>query len=110
MRCDHARRGVRARLGVAGVLVTAVMCGACASNKSPAAGSRAADTDVQAAAPLAITGGETFTIESKILGEARRINVLVPTVYGQKIDEAMPVLYMPDGGMDEDFLHIAGLV
>lgn len=91
-------------------MIMVVMCGACASSEPRAAGSRAADTDVQSAAPLVITGGETFTIESKILGESRRINVLVPTVYGQKIDEAMPVLYMPDGGMDEDFLHIAGLV
>lgn len=54
--------------------------------------------------------GETFSLKSAILGEERRINVFTPTIYGQKIDEPLPVLYMPDGGIDEDFLHIAGLV
>ncbi|MBK7405125.1 MAG: alpha/beta hydrolase [Phycisphaerales bacterium] len=54
--------------------------------------------------------GETFTIDSAVLGETRRINVFVPTVYGEPIEGPMPVLYMPDGGMGEDFLHVAGLV
>jgi predicted alpha/beta superfamily hydrolase len=44
------------------------------------------------------------------MGEVRRMNVFVPTAYGQKFDAPMPVLYMLDGGLDEDFLHIAGLV
>lgn len=60
------------------------------------------------ASPLAI--GETFTIESQILGETRRINVYVPPVYGESKDAPLPVLYMPDGGIAEDFLHVAGLV
>lgn len=58
--------------------------------------------------PLVI--GDTFTISSKILGEARRINVYRPTVYGQPLTTPLPVLYMPDGGLAEDFLHVAGLV
>ncbi|HEY0672684.1 MAG TPA: alpha/beta hydrolase-fold protein, partial [Longimicrobiales bacterium] len=62
----------------------------------------------QTAQPLVI--GETFTIESKVLGEARRINVYAPTVYLDSANTPLPVLYMPDGGMAEDFLHIAGLV
>lgn len=92
------------------MLIAAALLGACESRRgvdAPRGGASRSATPVLA---LAITGGETFTIESKVLGETRRINVLVPTVYGQKVDEAMPVLYMPDGGMDEDFLHIAGLV
>src|SRR5262249_36540678 len=60
------------------------------------------------AEPLVV--GETFSIDSRIMGEVRRINVLVPSVYGQKISAPMPVLYMLDGGVDEDFLHVAGLV
>ena len=62
----------------------------------------------QAASPLVI--GETFTIDSKVMHEVRRINVFRPTVYGDSIKEPLPVLYMPDGGMAEDFLHVAGLV
>jgi predicted alpha/beta superfamily hydrolase len=42
--------------------------------------------------------------------EARRINVFRPTVYGDSIKGPLPVMYMPDGGMAEDFLHVAGLV
>jgi hypothetical protein len=59
-------------------------------------------------APLII--GDTFTMESKALGEVRRINVYQPTVYGEAPNASLPVLYMPDGGVAEDFLHIAGLV
>jgi predicted alpha/beta superfamily hydrolase len=59
------------------------------------------------AGPLAI--GETFTIDSKTLGETRRINVYLPPGSAEG-NVRVPVLYMPDGGMAEDFLHIAGLV
>jgi predicted alpha/beta superfamily hydrolase len=76
--------------------------GGCAAGPSPDA-ARAADTE-----PLVI--GDSFVLESTALGEARRINVFVPTIYGEPIGEPMPVLYMPDGGLGEDFLHIAGLV
>lgn len=78
---------------------------------------RPADTEVcapaaptAAPAPQALAIGETFTIDSRVLGETRRINVFVPTIYGEAIDAPLPVLYMPDGGMSEDFLHVAGLV
>lgn len=67
----------------------------------------AADT-ASAAAPLVI--GDTFTIESKALGETRRINVYPPPGYADAPAGKFPVLYMPDGGMAEDFLHVAGLV
>ena len=60
------------------------------------------------AAPLVV--GETFTIESRILRETRRINVYLPPGYAESRDARVPVLYMPDGGMAEDFLHVAGLV
>ena len=60
------------------------------------------------AAPLAI--GETFLIDSKRLNEKRRINVYLPPGYAESADVRYPVLYMPDGGMAEDFLHVAGLV
>ncbi len=60
------------------------------------------------AAPLVI--GDTFTIHSKSLGETRRINVYLPPGYAESRDVRVPVLYMPDGGMAEDFLHVAGLV
>lgn len=84
-----------------GILLV-VLCAALLS--TVAAQTNAADK----AAPLAI--GETFTIDSKILGEIRRINVYLPPGYAESGGVRVPVLYMPDGGIAEDFLHIAGLV
>ena len=54
--------------------------------------------------------GETFTLQSKALNETRRINVYLPPGYADAADQRFPVLYMPDGGLAEDFLHVAGLV
>lgn len=58
------------------------------------------------AAPLVI--GETWTIASTVLGETRRINVYVPPEAPP--GQALPLLVMPDGGLREDFLHVAGLL
>ena len=58
------------------------------------------------AAPLVI--GETFTVQSALLHESRRINVYRPPGFADSV--RLPVLYMLDGGVNEDFLHIAGLV
>jgi hypothetical protein len=60
------------------------------------------------ASPLAI--GETFTVDSRVLGETRRINVYAPALYIASGELRVPVLYMPDGGIGEDFLHVAGLM
>lgn len=60
------------------------------------------------AAPLVI--GQTFTLDSKALGETRRLNVYLPDAYADSATLRLPVLYMPDGGLKEDFLHVAGLV
>ena len=70
-----------------------------------------AQTDARAASPAApLVMGETFTIRSRTLDETRRINVYLPPVYKDSTSVRLPVLYMPDGGMGEDFLHVAGLV
>jgi predicted alpha/beta superfamily hydrolase len=52
---------------------------------------------------------ETFTIQSAVLGETRRINVYTPPGY-QPGGAEHPVLYMPDGGVQEDFPHVAAAV
>ena len=62
----------------------------------------------RAAEPLVI--GDTFTLESQVLGETRRINVYAPPGTLAAGQPPLPVLYMPDGGLAEDFLHVAGLV
>lgn len=54
--------------------------------------------------------GATLTLDSQILAEQRRINIYFPPGFDAASKVALPVLYMPDGGMAEDFLHIAGLI
>lgn len=49
---------------------------------------------------------ETFTIKSKPIGETRTINVWIPEEY-KKNNDSLPVMYMADGGINEDFPHIA---
>lgn len=53
---------------------------------------------------------DTLTIVSRALGEPRRINVHVPTGYAAAARARFPVLYMPDGGIDEDFPHVVHTV
>jgi predicted alpha/beta superfamily hydrolase len=52
---------------------------------------------------------DTFSIESKLVGERRIINVWTPTNYKNNT-EKFPVLYMADGGIKEDFPHIANTI
>ncbi|MEA2491348.1 MAG: uncharacterized protein QOH21_3140, partial [Acidobacteriota bacterium] len=66
-------------------------------------------TTLRASPATPLTIGDTFTIGSKALAETRRINVYLPPGYNEST-APVPVLYMPDGGMAEDFLHVAGLV
>ncbi len=49
---------------------------------------------------------DSFQIESKQVGETRVINIWTPPMYDSSSD-TFPVLYMPDGGIKEDFPHIA---
>lgn len=67
--------------------------------------------NLAAAAPSraeALSIGETWTMYSAVLGETRRINVYIPL--DSSPGKALPVMYMPDGGMREDFQHVAGLL
>ncbi|HXI19445.1 MAG TPA: alpha/beta hydrolase-fold protein [Gemmatimonadales bacterium] len=47
---------------------------------------------------------DSLIIHSRILGEARRINIHFPPGYHGRT--RLPVLYMPDGGIGEDFPHV----
>ena len=53
---------------------------------------------------------DTFTVASRVLGEARRINVHTPLGYAAAASARFPVLYIPDGGIDEDFPHVVNTV
>ena len=92
---------LRTRLAAAATLLATA---ACASTP------RAPAQSPGAATPLVI--GESFTMPARAIGgELRRINVWRPSRWdGTRDTVPLPVLYMPDGGMQEDFLHIAGLL
>jgi predicted alpha/beta superfamily hydrolase len=55
-----------------------------------------------------LTIGVSRTIHSDILNEDRRLNIYLPHNYDE--EKAYPVIYLLDGSIDEDFLHIVGLV
>jgi len=57
-----------------------------------------------------LTIGESITIESKILQEERVLNVYLPHSYSPDSAKTYPVIYLLDGSMDEDFIHVVGAV
>lgn len=60
--------------------------------------------------PDSVPAHDTLTVNSRALGELRHINVHVPRNYGAYTSTRFPVLYMPDGGIDEDFPHVVNTV
>lgn len=54
--------------------------------------------------------GITEKFYSKILHEDRKINICFPENYDFKDTLKYPVILIPDGGIEEDFIHIAGIV
>lgn len=51
--------------------------------------------------------GQSLTIHSRIMEQPRVINVWLPDGYA-KGKTRYPVLYLLDGGVDQDFLHVVG--
>ena len=56
----------------------------------------------------AIEIGTSYRFHSSVLGDTREVNVWLPIGY-EKSQDRYPVLYLLDGGLDQDFIHIAGL-
>jgi uncharacterized protein len=54
------------------------------------------------------TIGVIEEIQSAVLNETRILNIYLPA--GYKSGTTYPVIYLLDGGADEDFIHVAGLV
>jgi predicted alpha/beta superfamily hydrolase len=95
VRAGFALFFVFAMLGCRGVRVRAP-----ASAPSPVASTQAAPT------PDPVLPHQTFTIDSGALGETRVINLYTPPGYDKTVGAGYPVLYMPDGGVGEDFPHV----
>ncbi len=61
-------------------------------------------------APAALRAVTAWTIESRVLGERRRVFVAPPPGFDATATVRYPVLYLLDGGIDEDFVHVAEAV
>lgn len=57
--------------------------------------------------PLVI--GEVHRLASRVMGQERRIVVRLPAGYGEAPARRYDVVYVIDGGPDQDFPHLAGL-
>lgn len=55
-----------------------------------------------------LTIGEIRTLKSKILNEDRILNIYLPQNFTKA--KSYPVIYLLDGSMNEDFIHVTGLI
>ena len=54
--------------------------------------------------------GQTYTVRTAILeGETRKVTVRLPVEYDADAELRFPVVYVLDGGPEQDFAHIAGI-
>jgi predicted alpha/beta superfamily hydrolase len=113
----RGRRTTRRRLALVAALACVVAAAACGSQAPPSALRPAAPQAAtpQASASLspsempATAAATTFLLSSRQLSETRRINVYTPPGYAATAVR-VPVLYMPDGGTEEDFPHLTATV
>jgi predicted alpha/beta superfamily hydrolase len=52
--------------------------------------------------------GQSYELASPVMGTTRRINIWLPPGY-EKGTQRYPVLYLLDGGVEQDFHHISGI-
>lgn len=82
------------------ILAAARAAGAQSAQPAPAATAAPAD---------AIPSHDSLSVPSRHVGETRRVLVHVPRAYAGG-GARFPTLYMPDGGLDEDFPHVVNTV
>ena len=94
------------------VLLTACSAGhVCPAAPAPAPSSTLPPAPASAS-ETPIQFGQTFRLSSAVLGEDRVLNVYLPPDYAhtEGAPTPYPVLYALDGGMEEDFPHITGVL
>ncbi len=57
-----------------------------------------------------LTIGDKIEFHSEILNENRLLNIYLPNGYSKDSLKLYPIIYLLDGSIDEDFIHIVGLV
>lgn len=68
-----------------------------------------AQTNVSSDKARSFVIGEIHEIQSVVLSEKRVLNIYLPDGYKPGDTIKYPVVYLLDGGRDEDFIHISGL-
>lgn len=63
---------------------------------------------LSSATPLVV--GETRSLHAPSLGGVRTVNIILPPHYSKNPARRYPVLYLLDGGLEQDLLHVAGVV
>ncbi len=86
--------------GVLGLLLALGMTATAAQAQT------APQTPAPAETPIVI--GRSYALPSAVMGATREINVWLPPGYADS-GKTYPVLYVLDGGQDQDFHHISGL-
>jgi predicted alpha/beta superfamily hydrolase len=76
------------------VILAALLAGAAASAPSASA------------TPIVL--GTSYHWQSPTMGEDRVVNVVLPDGYEKQANARYPVLYVIDGGIDQDLIHISG--
>lgn len=88
--------------GVAAAVYLALT--AAAPTQAPGQG----QTPITTVAETPIVIGRSYALPSAVMGATREINVWLPPGYADS-GKTYPVLYVLDGGQDQDFHHISGL-
>ncbi len=91
----------------AAVLVLTIALAGCAASASIARTGQPINAN---SAANAVPAHDLFSVQSEALGERREVNVWTPPGYSADPARRWPVLYMPDGGIDEDFPHVVNTV
>ncbi len=60
------------------------------------------------ATPVVI--GQTYTIQSTVYDTTRRVSIKMPVQYASNPEQRFSVVYAIDGGPEQDFPHLAGLL
>ena len=90
------------------LLTAAVVLAACSSQK-PATSMPNTSAPKSANEGVPVIMGHTYTLFSEVLGMDRRLTVRLPYGYDKAKDKSYPVVYVIDGGPEQDFPHIAGI-
>jgi len=69
-----------------------------------------AQNDIEMRQKRSLVIGEVIEFQSRILKEDRTLNIYLPNGYSKDSIKVYPVIYLLDGSIDEDFIHVAGLV